>query len=94
MLGSPGLNSNKYAFYMVKRKPKPSLHLKQAGPVDGCSTDRAEHYPAPDEVYGSQTSSSHCMERICNKVLNMITLSYVTLCHKHYGALKRGAMYI
>lgn len=42
-------------------------------------------YPTPS-VHESQTSSSHCTQKICNKVLNKTNLLYIPrLCPKYYG---------
>jgi hypothetical protein len=78
---SPDLNPTEHAFYMLKRRLKAISHPKQAGTEDGCSTSLAEHhqgrYPASGDVDSSQTSSSHCMQRICDQILTMITLFYI-----------------
>ncbi len=44
-------------------------------------------YSTPGE---SQISSSHCMQRICNKALNVNIICIISLCPKRYGTLKWG----
>uniref|UniRef100_A0AAZ3QDP7 Transposase n=1 Tax=Oncorhynchus tshawytscha TaxID=74940 RepID=A0AAZ3QDP7_ONCTS len=76
---SPDLNHIEHAEEETEGNKSP----KQAGTEDGCSTGLAEHhqgrYPASGDVDASQTSSSHCMQRICEEILTMITLFYIML---------------
>ena len=69
---SPNMKSIWTRVSYAKEKPWGNQPLNQAGADDGCSIGLLEHYQrsyaAIGDDYGSQTSSSHCMPWICNRV--------------------------
>lgn len=60
---------------LLKQQRTYGDQLKQAWTKDDWNTCQAEHHqrehPATGDFYKSQTSKSHCLQTIYNKVLNM-----------------------
>ena len=68
---------------------------KKAQGKYGGTISRGEHHQRRSSttgaIYESQISSSRCMQRLCNQVLNMTNSLYIlVLCPKHHDALKCG----